>query len=213
MGLAPPPRERLVTIIARDPALRIGKRIVRAQVPIPSEALAPGPVGYRVEVIDYDASNDMLYLPRPLPPGDDDPFETYTDKQLLDDPRFHRQNVYAIVMRTLARFEFALGRRVELGVRRPSAQGRAARVRRRQRVLLRDDHALLFGYFPERRASTGLHLPLARRRRARDHARARSTACARATPTLLARPGGLSRGLRRRRRAAVGLLAASMCRS
>ena len=31
---------------------------------------------------------------------------------LLSDPRFHAQNVYAIAMRILARFEFALGRRV-----------------------------------------------------------------------------------------------------
>ena len=31
------------------------------------------------------------------------------DQRLLADPKFHAQNVYAIVMRTLARFEFALG--------------------------------------------------------------------------------------------------------
>ena len=104
-------------------------------MPIPSEALARGPVGYRVEVIDYDASNYMLYLPRPLPPGDDDPFERYTDRQLLEDPRFHGQNVYAIVMRTLARFEFALGRRICWGSE-PSDQDRAACICRRQRVLL-----------------------------------------------------------------------------
>src|SRR5918993_1424458 len=52
-----------------------------------------------------------------------DPFAVPTQKKrnkdaaqhnraLLEDPRFHAQNVYAIIMRTLARFEFALGRRV-----------------------------------------------------------------------------------------------------
>src|SRR5512141_529475 len=58
VGIPPLPRERLVTIIARDPGLKVKNRIVRAQVLIPAETLAPGPVGYRVEVIDYDASND-----------------------------------------------------------------------------------------------------------------------------------------------------------
>ena len=37
------------------------------------------------------------------------------NKELLDDPRFHARNVYAIMMRILARFEFALGRRVAWG--------------------------------------------------------------------------------------------------
>jgi hypothetical protein len=148
VGLAPPPRERLVTIIARDPALRIGKRIVRAQVPIPSEALAPGPVGYRVEVIDYDASNDMLYLPRPLPPGDDDPFETYTDKQLLDDPLFHRHNAYALVMRTLARFEFALGRRISWGFESHRLKVAPHAFADANAFYSQADNALLLGYFP-----------------------------------------------------------------
>ena len=34
------------------------------------------------------------------------------NKRLLTDPRFHAQNVYAIIMRTLAHFERALGRRL-----------------------------------------------------------------------------------------------------
>ena len=148
MGLAPPPRERLVTIIARDPALRTGKRIVRAQVPIPSEALDRGPVGYRVEVIDYDASNDMLYLPRPLPPGDDDPFERYTDRQLLDDPLFHRQNVYALVMRTLARFEFALGRRISWGFEGHQLKVAPHAFADANAFYSQPDNALLLGYFP-----------------------------------------------------------------
>ena len=148
MGLAPLPRERYVTIIARDPALRVGKRIVRAQVAIPSEALAPGPVGYRVEVIDYDASNDMLYLPRPLPPGDGDPFESYTDKQLLGDPLFHRHNAYALVMRTLARFEFALGRRVSWGFGSHQLKVAPHAFADANAFYSQADDALLFGYFP-----------------------------------------------------------------
>src|SRR5712692_5322144 len=112
MERPPLPRERLMTIIARDPQLKVGSRIVRAQVAIPAETLQPGPTGYRVQVIDYDASNDMFYFPRPLPEGDGDPFESFSDQRLLEDPQFHRHNAYALVMRTLARFEFALGRRL-----------------------------------------------------------------------------------------------------
>ena len=46
---------------------------------------------------------------------------------ILDDYRFHAQNVYALVMKTLARFEFALGRRVGWSFDSAPAQGRAAR--------------------------------------------------------------------------------------
>ena len=37
------------------------------------------------------------------------------EDQLLANPAFHGQNIYALVMRTLARFEYALGRRVHWG--------------------------------------------------------------------------------------------------
>jgi hypothetical protein len=53
-----------------------------------------------------------------------DPFAGADDDRLLSDHRFHAQNVYAILMRTLARFEYALGRRVSWGF--PSHQLRVA---------------------------------------------------------------------------------------
>ncbi len=93
------------------------------QIEIPAEDLSPGPRGYRVHVIDYDSSTDTFYAP----PRYEDPVDgVYSDPfaelvaegeilKLLEDPKFHSQNVYAIVMRTLARFEFALGRRVSWG--------------------------------------------------------------------------------------------------
>lgn len=40
------------------------------------------------------------------------PYRGYNLGYILTDPGFHVMNVYAIVMRTLARFEYALGRRV-----------------------------------------------------------------------------------------------------
>jgi hypothetical protein len=148
VSTVPLPRERFVTVIARDPHLVRNRKIVRAQVRIPAETLGPGPTGYRVQVIDYDASNDMLYQPRPLPAGDGDPFEKYTDKQLLEDPQFHRHNAYALVMRTLSRFEYALGRRLGWGF--PSHQLKVAphAFADANAFYAERDGALLFGYFP-----------------------------------------------------------------
>jgi hypothetical protein len=144
----PLPRERLVTVIARDPALKVRNRIVRAQVPIPAETLLPGPVGYRVEVIDYDASNDTLYRPRPLPRGGGDPFSKCTDAQLLADPLFHRFNAYALVMRTLSRFEFALGRRVEWGFDGHRLLVAPHAFSDANAFYAKQQNALLLGYFP-----------------------------------------------------------------
>ncbi len=75
---------------------------VWADVTIPHEAVAPGPRGYRVHVVDYDASTKKFNPPVMLPINTDD----------IGNPALHAQNVYAIVMRTLSRFELALGRNV-----------------------------------------------------------------------------------------------------
>src|SRR5947208_13520765 len=108
-------RTRRLTIIAQDPSVRSKRGILRARVAIPYEPVSAGPLGYRVQVIDYDASSRTLY--RPLRLSAADPFARASDRKLLADPQFHAQNVYAIVMRTLARFEFALGRRVSWSFR------------------------------------------------------------------------------------------------
>src|ERR1051325_2231200 len=110
----PKPRTRKLTIIAQDPSVRIGSKILMTEVEIPAEELAPGPRGYRVHVVDYDTSTGTLYLPLDYDPYKDgkypDPFKDAALKAnnevLVSDPQFHAQNVYAIVMRTLARFEF-----------------------------------------------------------------------------------------------------------
>lgn len=117
---------RTLTILAQDPAVRLGGRLAFAQVEVPYEDLAPGPTGHRVKVVDFDASADVLYAaleqeldaagePRDVfaaPEGASAAQLRAWEARLLADPRFHQQNVYAIVMRTLARFEHALGRRV-----------------------------------------------------------------------------------------------------
>src|SRR5688572_8605947 len=109
----PPKATREMTVIAQDPSVRTadGKRIVMSKVAVPAEILAAGPRGYRVHVIDYDSTTGRYHGEHVLPATyEDEPAAWKTGApSILDDYRFHAQNVYALVMKTLARFEFALG--------------------------------------------------------------------------------------------------------
>lgn len=151
----PPLRTRELTIIAQDPSVKIKGKILRTQVEIPAEELQPGPWGYRVHTIDYDSSTSTLYQPLKYPSlkdgVDGDPFKGASDAKLLSDPNFHAQNTYAIVMRILARFEFALGRRVSW--RFDSHQIKVApHAFADANAFYSDrDQALMFGYFPGRK--------------------------------------------------------------
>jgi hypothetical protein len=145
-----------ITIIAQDPSIKDGRNILTAKVKIPAEELLPGPCGYRVNVIDYDAAADVLYTPavlRALANGKlDDPFDSEKrnagyDKRLIDDPRFHAQNVYAIVMRTLAQFEFALGRRVPWGSDGHQLHIAPHAFAEANAFYSKDDRGIFFGYF------------------------------------------------------------------
>lgn len=111
-------RTRRMAIFAQDPHVKLRNgAVVMAAVDVPMEALEPGPCGHRIKVVDYDASADRLYAPEPLHlvRGEDGylaQIEQPRNADLVRDRRFHAQNVYAITMRVLARFERALGRRV-----------------------------------------------------------------------------------------------------
>lgn len=146
------PRTRKLTIIAQDPSVRVRGRILRAAVEVPAEEIAPGPWGYRVHTIDYDASTDTLYRPikyRATSNGElADPFAEASDAELLNDPAFHAQNVYAIVMRTLARFEFALGRRVSWGFYGHQIKVAPHAFADANAFYSEREQALMFGYFP-----------------------------------------------------------------
>jgi hypothetical protein len=146
-------------IVAQDPSVTVGGAILTAEVDVPAEELAPGPRGYRVHVIDYDASTGHLYAPLdyapPVPRSPrwlENPGAPVSDAVILGDPGFHAQNVYAIVMRTLARFEFALGRRVSWGFDSPGHQIKVAphAFADANAFYSRRDEALLFGHFPSR---------------------------------------------------------------
>jgi len=149
-----PPRTLELTIVAQDPGVRDDRgRILTTKVRVPAEQLRPGPRGFRAHVIDYDASTKTLYEPIAYVADDHevfDPYPTPSRKTIIEDPGFHAQNVYALVMRTLSRFEFALGRRVrwsflggghQLYVS-PHAFADA------NAFYSPHDQALMFGYFP-----------------------------------------------------------------
>ena len=109
------PPTRKLTIVAQDPSIRVGNKILTSQVEVPFESLSDGPIGHRVGVVDYDATTDTLYKPlkgSAIEKGD--PFEKPSMATIMSNPQFHAQNVYAVVTRTLARFESALGRRVKV---------------------------------------------------------------------------------------------------
>ncbi len=142
---------RKLSIIAQDPSVKIDGRIVRASIDVPAEELLSGPRGYRVAVVDYDVTANALYQPAHLPSGLDgeyhDPFQDAADHVILSDPRFHAQNVYAIAMRILARFEFALGRRVQWGCEGHQLNILPHAFAEPNAFYSRDDRSLLFGYF------------------------------------------------------------------
>ncbi|HEX8474955.1 MAG TPA: hypothetical protein VF666_13070 [Pyrinomonadaceae bacterium] len=150
--MTPQPHTRTLTIIAQDPGVKIDNKILTAEVRVPAEVLYPGPRGYRVQVIDYDASTDTLYAPLRYPPSVRgqylDPFRKASDDELISNPQFHAQNVYAIVMRTLARFEFALGRRVGWSFAGHQIMVAPHAFADANAFYSERDRALMFGYFP-----------------------------------------------------------------
>jgi hypothetical protein len=105
---------RYMTIVAQDPSVTSGGRILMAKVAVPAEDVIPGPMGYRVHVVDYDSTRRYFHGTHVLPERyEDEPPEWQRGSPaIVKDFRFHAQNAYALVMKTLARFEFALGRRL-----------------------------------------------------------------------------------------------------
>jgi hypothetical protein len=140
-----PLRERTPTrkflILAQDPTVRVGREILTTEAEIPAEELAVRPRGFRVYVVDFDASTGTLYAPARIPVK-----ERLVD-DLVADPAFHAQNAYAIVMRTLARFEFALGRRVSWSFDGHQIHVAPHAFAEANAFYSQRDRGLFFGYF------------------------------------------------------------------
>ena len=202
---------RRLTILAQDPSLRDRrKNVITAAIDVPNEQLSAGPRGYRVQVVDYDSSTNKMYVAldaakygsvdRP-----DRPVRSHSKCEVAHRsavPRAERlrdRHADAGAVRARAR----PARQLEL--RRSPAEGRAARLRRGQRVLLgRRGSAAVWLFRGQERI--GLHVAVARHRRARDHACARGRSAAPIHGAVEPGSGGLPRGLRGRRGAALGLL-------
>jgi hypothetical protein len=150
-GESPPMRE--LTILAQDPSVKIGEEIVLTKASITAEPLQSGPCGARIKVVDYDGTTDTLYLPRnhgyEKNAAWDDPFKDQAPAKLIEDPQFHQQNVYAAAMQTLARFEFALGRRVNFGFQGHQLHIAPHAFADANAYYQRESRCLSFGYFPD----------------------------------------------------------------
>ncbi|MFO1067850.1 MAG: hypothetical protein U1E14_04920 [Geminicoccaceae bacterium] len=167
----PPPYRRL-RVFTFDPAMstKLDTAVINeAALRVPWEAaLAPGPVGEYLEVIDRDPASDAVYLPVDL----NDPALLAQDGLAPSEgnPQFHQQMVYAVAMVTIRNFERALGRSV---VWRPvfdQDRGDKPREVPKLRVYphaLREANAyyspakraLLFGYFRALGEDVGDNLP------------------------------------------------------
>lgn len=158
----PLPRQFRATVVARDPSVKKrgdarGKTILQAQIDFPATRLEPGPRGPRFHVVDFDASTKRLNDPAeltiqdpdlPVGWGFEDRFKNANDAALLNDAAFRAQNVYAIASRTLAIFEFALGRPVPWAFGSPQLYLVPTAFREANAYYSDHDRALYFGYFP-----------------------------------------------------------------
>jgi hypothetical protein len=139
-------RTRRMPVLAQDHSVRSPTgRILTAPISVPWEELEDGPTGHRVQVIDYDATTHRLYKPAHV--GDDDLPDPTGDREILRDPAFHARNVYALVMQTLARFEFSLGRRVSWGFRAHQLKLVPHAFEEMNSFYSREAESLLFGYY------------------------------------------------------------------
>ncbi len=173
----PAPSVRRLRVFAFDPSLQTDPLMFgmnEATVTVLWEAdLAPGPVGEYLEVVDVDPASRSCYAPVNLNHS-----HLLTEDGLApseSNPQFHQQMVYAVAMRTIARFERALGRKA-LWAARPVRDDKGEVVKnadayvQRLRIYphaLREENAyyssqkmaLLFGYFRTRGTDTGMTLP------------------------------------------------------
>lgn len=107
------PEYRILRCYALDPGFSTQLQTMSVnEVPykIAWESIEPGPVGEYLEVIDVDPASNCFYEPVNL------------DSKLVlgqnglcpseGNPQFHQQMVYAVIMKTIRHFEFALGRKL-----------------------------------------------------------------------------------------------------
>jgi hypothetical protein len=154
---------RPLKIFATDPLL--GRTFGnRARIDVANEPLEAGPIGSRLEVIDYDSAQKCFYKPVNLDnpailmQGGLDPSES--------NPNFHQQMVYAVALKTLENFDRALGRILRLGSHNRKRGATYPRLRLFPHAFYGANafyspnlNAILFGYFTADAADVGPNLP------------------------------------------------------
>lgn len=153
----PLPATRRMSVVAQDPSfVRPDGRILMTQLDVPAEELSPGPIGYRVQVVDYDASSGSYHGAHVLPERAEDEPKAWREGRpaIVGDRSFHAQNVYALVMKTLARFEFALGRRVGWSFKVHQLKLAPHGVLDANAFYSQRDEGVVFGYFPDAKGRT-----------------------------------------------------------
>jgi hypothetical protein len=135
------------------------------------EETKPGPCGDYVEVIDYDPTKECYYEPVNL----EDKFVLADYGLALSegDPKFHQQQVYAVVMSVIAQFEKALGRKIIWSRLKRNVNGRQEfeqefieklriyphALRQQNAFYSPEKVALLFGYFQASQQWSGNNVP------------------------------------------------------
>lgn len=150
------PLTRELIIVAQDPSVRnVKNEILLSKVTITNEQLGLGPRGYRVQIVDYDASQRVLYKPADLKNDSNDHFtEGKFNEKILKNPDFHAQNCYAIIMRILEYFEFALGRRLTWGFGAHQIYVAPHAFADANAYYSEEDQGLFFGYFQNKKGHT-----------------------------------------------------------
>lgn len=142
---------RTLSVIAQDPSVKDLKgRILMSKIQVPQEVLEPGPIGYRVQVVDYDTTEEKFHGSHALPLRFEEEPTAWSEghPRIVADYRFHAQNVYALVMKTLARFENALGRRVGWSFRTHQLKIAPHGMLDANAFYAPGQEGLVFGYFP-----------------------------------------------------------------
>jgi subtilisin family serine protease len=167
LALKPPipePPFRRLRIYAYDPGQETDPTLFDvsvATVAVPWERdLKPGPIGEYLEVVDVDPASNACYAPVNL--NHPNILHESGLSPSESSPQFHQQMAYAVAMRTIDRFERALGRKALWARRRAAANGEkppndgyvgALRIyphalREANAYYDPEKIALLFGYFP-----------------------------------------------------------------
>ncbi|SFT91788.1 hypothetical protein SAMN04487915_105120 [Arthrobacter sp. ov118] len=150
------PARRLLRAYAFDPmSTRLSGRFLTIDIPFEID-LRPGPSGRLLQVIDYDVSRDLWYLPVDLNSA---AILAQRGMQPAEsDPRTHQQIVYAVAMSVIERFERFGGFRFrwrgddKLRIVPHAFEGRNAYFDKHRR-------AVLFGYFRADSSDPGANLP------------------------------------------------------